>query len=75
MNKIRALIPTVMMIHVWPLIDVGVGNDLQKQKQRGVSHEMWRSFQFCMGYSYHDCAIAGMIHSSDYNFLLCLDIF
>jgi hypothetical protein len=75
MNKKRALILTVMMLHIWPLIDVGGRRDLWKQEERGVKHEMWRSFQFCMGYSCHECAIAGMIHSSYYNFLLCFDMF
>jgi len=28
-----------------------------------------------MGYSCHDCAIAGMIHSNDYNFLPCFGMF
>lgn len=64
-----------MMIHMWPLIDVGGGRDLWKQEERGVSHEMlWHSFQFCVGYSCHDCAIAGMIHSNDYNFVPCFDM-
>jgi len=70
------MILTIMMIHMWPLIDVGGGRDLWKQDERGVTHEMlWQSFQFCMGYSCHDCVIAGMIHSNDYNFVPCFDMF
>jgi len=48
---------------------------LWKQEEKGVSHEMlWQSFQFCMGYSCHDCVIAGMINSNDYNFVPCSDV-
>jgi hypothetical protein len=36
MNKKETLILTVMMIHMWPVIDVGGGRDLWKQEERGV---------------------------------------
>lgn len=41
----------------------------------GEGHHMkccaW-SFQFCMGYFCCGSATASMLHSSDYNFMLCL---
>jgi len=38
MNKKRALILTVMMIHMWPLIDVGGGKSpLEARGERGIT--------------------------------------